>query len=291
MRNFLWSGGPTKQKRSQLSWEKVTLPTKEGGLGIRRIQDQNEASFIKLGWIAMSSSSLLSNWMASKYFPNSSIWNPFSTQSGSCIWHKTRKFAHYVHSRSMWIVGDGTSVDKWLDSWSQEGSLAFVFSSYPFPPNQKLYNLWNGATWAIPADIPEAVASALGNVVQNLSLDILSQDRFVRNSHPDRNLSFKEAWQLIRARRQFAQWLNWAPLVWNSLQLSLVSFFAWRLLHGKTPTQAWVQSAGLYLASRCCLCKVDLESTPHLLFLCSFASGIWHWVLNSAGAAVVGFSL
>ena len=115
-----------------------------------------------------------------------------------------------------------------------------------------------------------------------------SQDCLVWKSHPDQNFSFKDAWQLTKAHRHFAHWSNWVPMVWNSLQLPRVSFFAWRLLHHKTATQVLAQSAGLNLASRSCLCKADLESTPHLLFFCSFAYGIWYWVLNSAGAAVVG---
>lgn len=73
MRNFLWSWGAVRQKRNQINWETVTLPTKEGGLGIRRVSEQNEASFFKMGWIAMTSNSLWSNWMAGRYFPNSSI--------------------------------------------------------------------------------------------------------------------------------------------------------------------------------------------------------------------------
>lgn len=58
MRNFLWSGEQSRSKRSQIRWDAVCLPTKEGGLGIRRMHQQNEAAFIKLGWIVALSSSL-----------------------------------------------------------------------------------------------------------------------------------------------------------------------------------------------------------------------------------------
>ena len=55
------------------------------------------------------------------------------------------------------------------------------------------------------------------------------------------------------------------PLVWNSIQQPQVSSFAWSLLG------AWL---GPYpsLGSNCCLCNADMESTLHLLSLCSFAS-------------------
>ena len=82
MRNFFWSGGSPNKRRHQISWDMVTLPTKEGGLGIRHIHEQNQASFIKLGCIVMSSNSLWSKWMACRYFPNSTIWSPSSVKSG-----------------------------------------------------------------------------------------------------------------------------------------------------------------------------------------------------------------
>ena len=53
-------------------------------------------------------------------------------------------------------------------------------------------------------------------------------------------------------------------------------------------THNWAQSTGIGLASRCCLCNNDLESTPHLLFHCPFAFANWNWILSSAGAAVAG---
>ena len=100
MRNFLWSGGAVRQKRNQINWETVTLPYKEGGLGIRRVSNQNEASFIKMRWIAMTSNSLWSNWMAGRYFPDSSIWHSSTSKTGSSIWRKIRKLAHHIQSGS-----------------------------------------------------------------------------------------------------------------------------------------------------------------------------------------------
>ncbi|XXG43226.1 hypothetical protein AAC387_Pa01g3310 [Persea americana] len=58
MRIFLWSSEFTRSRRNFIRWQVVCLPTEEGGLGISRLHEQNEASFLKLGRQAASSHSL-----------------------------------------------------------------------------------------------------------------------------------------------------------------------------------------------------------------------------------------
>ena len=45
--SFLWSGKLGNARRAKISWESVCLPKKEGGLGLRRVKDSNDASVIK----------------------------------------------------------------------------------------------------------------------------------------------------------------------------------------------------------------------------------------------------
>ena len=71
--------------------------------------------------------------------------------------------------------------------------------------------------------------------------------------------------------------------MWHPLLQPRVVFFAWRLMHRKTPTLSWVQSIGISLAPMCCLCNSSSKSDTHLFLYCSFASLIWSWVLNAAG--------
>lgn len=81
----LWSADSSLSKRYHIRWDTICLPTSKGGLGIRHLKEQNEASFLKLGWAAAVSSSIWANWMKAK-----AIWNPSTPKSGSCIWQKIR---------------------------------------------------------------------------------------------------------------------------------------------------------------------------------------------------------
>ena len=57
-RNFLWSANPNQTKRNLIKWKVVCLPKEEGGLGLRRVKEMNEPCILKLGWLAMTSSSI-----------------------------------------------------------------------------------------------------------------------------------------------------------------------------------------------------------------------------------------
>lgn len=89
MRSFLWSAETTQSRRNQICWVVVCLSTKEGGLSIRRIHEQNEASSFRSLW---------TNWMTCRYFPKSAIWSSTTPKSGSCIWHRIRKLDHQSNS-------------------------------------------------------------------------------------------------------------------------------------------------------------------------------------------------
>ncbi|XP_026416700.1 uncharacterized protein LOC113312161 [Papaver somniferum] len=50
IRNFLWTGDPSKRKSVVLKLDKVCSPFEEGGLGLRRLEIMNKALLMKLWW-------------------------------------------------------------------------------------------------------------------------------------------------------------------------------------------------------------------------------------------------
>ena len=53
--NFLWSGKLGNASRAKIRWEYVCLPKEEGGLGLRRVKDSNDASVFFFFWINKNS--------------------------------------------------------------------------------------------------------------------------------------------------------------------------------------------------------------------------------------------
>jgi len=67
--NFLWHG-----KLHAYSWSELCKPKKEGGVGIRRITDVNNAAGLKLFWRLNTSQSLRASWMKERYCKGYSMW-------------------------------------------------------------------------------------------------------------------------------------------------------------------------------------------------------------------------
>lgn len=49
-RSFLWRSNLEKRRQHLVSWSRVCLPKREGGLGIRSAKNMNKALIAKLGW-------------------------------------------------------------------------------------------------------------------------------------------------------------------------------------------------------------------------------------------------
>ena len=62
-RNFFWSANPTQTKKNLINWKVVCLPKEEGDLGLRRVKEMNEAYMLRLGRLAMTSSSIWASWL------------------------------------------------------------------------------------------------------------------------------------------------------------------------------------------------------------------------------------
>lgn len=65
---FLWGSTMEKRKQHLVSWKRVCIPKKEGGLGIRMAADMNKALIAKVGWRLLNDQvSLWSRVIRSKY--------------------------------------------------------------------------------------------------------------------------------------------------------------------------------------------------------------------------------
>lgn len=88
MKNFLWSSDPEHLSSDYVRWNTVCLPKQEGGLGLRRLKDLNDACFLKMAWSVVTGSSLWGSWCKARYCKVSFLWHPQNPRIGSTIWKK-----------------------------------------------------------------------------------------------------------------------------------------------------------------------------------------------------------
>ena len=82
---FLWSGKLGNASRAKIRWEYVCLPKEEGGLGLRRVKDSNDASVMKHIWnLFYRKDSLWVAWVQRIYLKQGSLW--CAKIPSSCSW-------------------------------------------------------------------------------------------------------------------------------------------------------------------------------------------------------------
>ncbi|KAK1260188.1 hypothetical protein QJS04_geneDACA023438 [Acorus gramineus] len=85
-RSFLWNGATSQSKIHTVSWEVITRPKTEGGLGLRRLPLLREAMLGTLAFRFIVSSSVTSSFFALKYKWNGNSWEVEETRKASQVW-------------------------------------------------------------------------------------------------------------------------------------------------------------------------------------------------------------
>jgi len=88
---FLWSGSDVKAK-AKVAWDKLYMPKKEGGLGIKNIEVWNQASMLNHIWnLFTKDGSLWVAWLDINWLKGRSVWQIPITKLYSWSWKKLLK--------------------------------------------------------------------------------------------------------------------------------------------------------------------------------------------------------
>ncbi|CAL9233408.1 unnamed protein product, partial [Arabidopsis halleri] len=123
---FLWSGPSLNNRKAKVSWSEVCAPKKEGGLGLRSLEEANKVSMLKLIWRILSAkgSSLWVDWVNRYLVRNGSFWAvKENSMCGSWIWRKLLKYRGLAKQFHRVEVKNGENTSFWHDIWSDLGCL------------------------------------------------------------------------------------------------------------------------------------------------------------------------
>lgn len=131
-------------------WKTICLPKDEGGLGLRRVKEFNEACLMKQAWSAISKDSLWVNWFRARYFKGPSIWSSRNPNGGSCIWKSLISFSSLIQRNNRWVVGNGHSISLWFDNWIDQDPIASWFPYIQFSDMELVAEIIMDNAWQIP---------------------------------------------------------------------------------------------------------------------------------------------
>lgn len=124
-RNFLWRDQLTKRKVHLVNWRQVCKSKQDGGLGIKRAEDQNLALLTKLGWKLLSDKD--SHWSAvlrGKYLQRESLMDWPSNRLASQTWRSIIQTRDLLKKGVKWSVSNGKNISFWNDWWCEETTIA-----------------------------------------------------------------------------------------------------------------------------------------------------------------------
>ncbi|KAK1321880.1 hypothetical protein QJS10_CPA03g01261 [Acorus calamus] len=285
MRSFLWSGEGGIQKQHQVAWQTICSPVLEGGLGLKRILDWNEAAIGTRFWeLASFKPSQWSLWMQKRYLSKGSIWTIQPSCSCSWSWRRIIKAREWIKKDVIYIIFNGLTINLWDDPWLHgsglkhhfNGAISFLWGP---PRTTSVHSLISNCNWAKPSRWP-ASFDYVWDLITDLEVGGCGPDILVWKGHKSGQVSTSAAWNVFRHQSPTC---DWSQYLWHPIQVQKHSFLCWQALLNKLPTRARLQSRGLSTSGTCGLCNIERESVEHLFIHCSFSAYVWTALLNSLG--------
>ena len=301
MRRFLWAGCSNTQKIHWVAWDRVTLGKKEGGLGIPRLSDVNDALLFKWGVRYKMEGDMLWKKVVSSCHKTRARFGslPMNVHSGG-NWKRIAKNFDEVMVEGKplhWCfkaqIGDGQHTRFWQDCW--------LFSE---PLWRKWPNLYEMDTknFCLVAErvntsghrrllaeqwLKRSLTHACFTELTEL-LSAVSQlrrregaDFWVWKGPKSDIFSVKEIRMILCQDSQLSdlyrfRWTSWVPLKCNLL--------AWRAEMNRLPVKLELLRRNIQIGnSTCPMCNWQEESVEHLFTGCSVAHEVWLAIGNWCG--------
>jgi hypothetical protein len=288
---YWWSNQDKDNKIHWISWERLTRPKGEGGLGFRDIHLFNMAMLAKQGWrLVHNTESLCARVLRAKYYPEGNVLKARPAPNMSYTWRSILKGIEVLKAGMIWRVGDGSSINIWQDPW-----LPRECTRMPITPRgnsllTKVSELIDPVTgrWDdqlvlqtfVPQDAELILATPVHTELEDLvawhfdprgSFSVRSAYKAYRG-HVKRNERGGGASTTDSGLLDRKQW----KAIWSLKCPGKVKQFLWRFTHNTLAVRRNLERRGVKMESVCCvMCRRSLEDGGHLFFQCKYVKMLW----------------
>lgn len=280
--NFWWGQKKEERKLHWVGWNKMCKPKGLGGLGFRELHSFNLALLAKQGWRLMQNpQSLVARILKAKYYPESRFFEAKAKQNCSFLWRSLVEAQPLLKAGCSWRVGNGHDTKIWKDVWGRK-----TFDFRPGDVGRELgeeacvdslinadMGMWNGE--AVKANFrKEEVEVIVGMPLSPL----LPADRITWNETDSGFFTVKSAYHLnrksqIREEEQDAQ--SFWRKIWGTTATPRCKLFIWRVCMNALPVKIGLRKRGFQVEEGCGVCRVEPETTVHVLRDCKRANEVW----------------
>ncbi|XP_058754336.1 uncharacterized protein LOC131627507 [Vicia villosa] len=139
MNRFWWDHKRDRAKGIHwLSWDKLSMPKSEGGMGFKNISAFNLAMLSKQAWrLTTIPDSLVSRLYKARYFPNCDYLNSNIGHNHSHVWRSIWSSKFVIKGGLKWSIGSEENILIWDPFWMFDGTSL----TNPWPNNLVVDNL------------------------------------------------------------------------------------------------------------------------------------------------------
>lgn len=212
-RRFSWGGLDNIKKRNPVGWDQVCRP-KDGGLGIRRVNDWNQAAIsYHCFQLASNKSSLWANWVHAKYFRNANFWKLKTPEKCSWAWPNIMLVRDQMKVNVFYSIGNGLTTNFFHDPWLPKGSLIDQFgmgiiNNIGLGDNIVVANFIENGKWKdYPLQNTRRAGLAFNlraawTQIEDQKIAEHDHDEVVWKANPSGKFSVKSAWNQFRYHHQ-----------------------------------------------------------------------------------------
>lgn len=276
--SFLWRGTSLSSFGAKVAWSSVCYPLREGGLGIKRIQDWNRAAILKHVWRLLNDrSSVWSSWARLLLLCGQSFWHIRVTSRASWAGRKILLSRIWCRGLIVTCIGDGTDTMLWQYYWLSQGPLCDLLpfrtlTSIGLPWDARVSDIIRDDLW----DFPSGSAN-LQHIWDSITMQPSASlpDHLVWKGHPFGRFSIDSAWNVLRDKQDVNSIHH---LLWFPGHIPCHSFILWLASLGRLHTMDRLSSHSVITSFLCVLCSSATETHDHLFFSCDFLSYVWREV-------------
>ena len=281
-RRFWWN--PNKQEGRFLawkSWDSLCCPSSIGGLGFKKSKALNSALLAKLAWMMASNrDSLCMRILRAKYKVKEDWLRSAASRHASPIWKAIENVEEVVRKGACFIIGDGGSVDVWLDPW-----VPWIDGFIPSPKDKSIVQSEMKVAQLIDQDHRTWKTNLVMDIFNPISANAILSIPIPSRSSPDKLMWIPDSKGLFSVKSAYKELLpsnpsqapsgvNWSKL-WKLRGPERIKMFQWRIAANVLPTEENLMSRLGIHDPGCALCSQEVESASHLFFRCPTAKAIW----------------
>ncbi len=253
-------------------------------MGFRDLQLFNKAMLAKQGWrLIQQPHALVSRFLKTKYFPNTSFLEARLSGNASYIWRSICESRQVLRSGLRWRVGIGTSISVWNDAWLPCPSTFKVITP--------VHVLSMGATVdsLIDTNLMRWNVNLLKKIFLPRDVEVIQQiplsfrrprNKLIWTSTSNGKFSVRSAYRLLLSETSSSMGSsssrgNVAQHLWSSQVQPKIRLFMWRACMDILPTRTKLFDKGFLHSFLCKWCEVEPETSSHVLWQCEFAQKVW----------------